>query len=168
MVAPAHPEFIFAGVLMKQLLAASETDNSYCLFENSSLGQSGTPIHVHANEDETLYVLAGEMQVLIAGEARTLKQGEVVFLPRGIPHQLKNVSDRPSQYLILCVPSGFERFVAAGGRPRLKDEQPSSPSPQEIARMRAAAPHFGLKLLSNWESGQPGRPQGSEKTDNDK
>jgi mannose-6-phosphate isomerase-like protein (cupin superfamily) len=68
---------------------------------------SGTPVHVHAKDDETIYVREGEMQAVIAGVVKTAYAGEVIFLPRGVPHQLRNTSERASRYAILCVPSGF-------------------------------------------------------------
>jgi len=151
MVEPqAQPEFLFAGVLMKQLLAGPETGNTFCLFENRSEGPSRTPIHVHASDDETMYVLEGEMQVLIAAEPRTVKAGDAVFLPHGVPHQLMNASGQSARYLILSVPSGFEGFVSEAGHLRVDGEEPHPPTAEEIARMRAAAPKFGLTLLPGW------------------
>jgi hypothetical protein len=105
---------------------------------------------VHANEDECVHVLEGEMQAIIASVAHTAKPGEAVFLPRGVPHQLLNTSGRPSRYLIFCNPSGFEEFVAEAGRLKNPGESVSPPSPEEITRMRNAAPRFGITLLPSF------------------
>ena len=147
---PSESEFLFAGVAMKLVLSGEDTGQSFCLFSISSAGDSNTPVHFHANEDETLYISSGEMHAIVAGQEHTVRQGEAVFLPRGIPHQLINRSGRPADYLILCTPSGFERFVTEAGRLRNRGEEPHPPTPDEIARMIEAAPRFGITLLPGW------------------
>lgn len=143
-------EFVLAGVVMKQHLASMQTSGSFSLFENKSAGSSTTPIHLHAREDETLYIMEGEMRAIIAGEEHLLNAGESIFLPRGIPHQLMNESGAPAHYLLLCTPAGFEGFLAEGGHELAPGEIPERPSATDIERMKAAAPRFGITLLANW------------------
>lgn len=145
-----QPEFILAGVLMKQVLGGTDTNGTFSLFENSSEGFSQTPIHVHADDDETIYVIEGEMQAIIDGETHTVRSGQAAFLPRGIPHQLANVSGQPSHYILLCTPSGFEGFLAEGGHERQAGEEVRPPTAEDIARLKAAAPKFGITLLPKW------------------
>ncbi len=147
-----NPEYILAGVLMKQHLAERDTSGAFSLFENRSTGASRTPIHVHAHDDETLYLIEGEMQALIAGQVQRVQAGQAVFLPRGVPHQLSNTSGLPAHYLLICTPSGFEGFLAEGGRRRGPGEEPLPPSLEEIERMKTAAPKFGITLLADWPS----------------
>ena len=78
------PEYVLAGVLMKQLLSRAETSGSLSLFENVSDGPSRTPIHIHTKEDETLYLLEGEMRAIIAGDTHAVKTGQSIFLPRHV------------------------------------------------------------------------------------
>jgi quercetin dioxygenase-like cupin family protein len=135
---------------MKQRLGGEETANAFSLFENSSTGTSRTPIHVHELDDETLYMLEGEMRAIIAGKEQSVKSGETIFLPRGIPHQLMNTSGAPAHYLLLCNPSGFEGFLAEGGHLRVPGEEPKAPSEKDIERMKEAAPRYGITLLLGW------------------
>jgi hypothetical protein len=46
-------EFVLAGIVMKRLLSGEVTGGQFCLFENRSGGNTKTPIHVHAEDDET-------------------------------------------------------------------------------------------------------------------
>jgi mannose-6-phosphate isomerase-like protein (cupin superfamily) len=148
-------EFDFVGVRMKLLLSGRETGSQFSLLENMSLGVSQTPVHIHANDDETLYVIEGEIEAVVAGQRYVVQAGETVFLPCGVPHQLMNFSGRSARYLLLCTPAGFENFVAEAGQVRPAGSQPASPSPEDIARLREAAPRFGITLLSGWgEAGQ--------------
>jgi mannose-6-phosphate isomerase-like protein (cupin superfamily) len=143
-------EFVLAGVLMKRLLSGAETDGQFCLFENRSGGASRTPIHVHADDDETIYMMEGEMQAIIGGETKIISAGETLFLKRGVPHQLMNVSGSPMRYILLCTPSGFDGFLAAGGRERDEGTEIVPPTADDIARMKSAAPRFGITLMPTW------------------
>ena len=144
------PQFVLAGVLMKQHLSSAQTNGSFSLFENRSGGSTETPIHVHAYDDETLYMLEGEMQAIVSGEENSIKAGEAIFLPRGIPHQLRNESGVPAHYLLLCTPGGFEGFLEEGGHALAPGEIPQSPSPPDFERLRAATAHYGITLLADW------------------
>jgi mannose-6-phosphate isomerase-like protein (cupin superfamily) len=143
-------EFVFAGSLIRTLLGGADTGRRLCLLESLSPGASGTPIHMHAEEDETFYVLEGELQVWRAGEPRTLRAGEAAFLPRGVPHQIANTSGQPARYLVMCTPCGFEEFVEAAGRLRQGNEAAAPPTGDEIARMQELAPAFGITLMGEW------------------
>lgn len=146
-------EFVLAGIVMKRLLSGEQTAGQFCLLENRSDGNTRTPIHVHARDDETLYIIEGELTAVIDGEPRRLTAGESVFLPRGIPHQLVNVSGNPGRYILIGTPALFERFLAEAGREFQPGEVAGPPTPAEIARLREAAPKFGIMLLADWPAG---------------
>jgi quercetin dioxygenase-like cupin family protein len=146
-------EFVLAGVVMKRLVSGEQTDGQFCLFENRSDGQTKTPIHVHADDDETVYVIEGQLTAVVDGEARTLSPGESIFLKRGIPHQLINPGHQPVRYILIGTPSLFERFLAEAGHERRKGEVAGPPGPADIERLKAAAPRFGITLLHDWPAG---------------
>ncbi len=145
-----NSEFILMGVTMRRLVAADETKGAFSLFENRSDGPTRTPVHVHRDDDETLYVLDGQMQAVIDGHPRTVHAGEAVFLPRGIPHQLSNEAGVPTRYLLLCTPSVFEGFLMEAGRPRRPGETPLMPSSEDVRRLKEAAPRHGITILPGW------------------
>jgi mannose-6-phosphate isomerase-like protein (cupin superfamily) len=143
-------EFVLAGVVMKPLVSSEQTEGQFCLLENSSGGQSKTPIHVHAHDDETIYVIEGHLTAILDGEAKILSPGESIFLKRGIPHQLMNPGDRPVRYILIGTPGIFDRFLAEAGRELRKGEAVGPPTPADIERLKAAAPRFGITLLRDW------------------
>ena len=143
-------EFVLAGIIMKRLLSGNETAGQFCLFENRSGGNTRTPIHVHAKDDETIYVIEGELTAIVEGQPRRLTSGESIFLPRGIPHRLVNMSGSPCRYILIGTPALFDRFVEEGGHERQPDEAVGPPTPDEIERLREASPRFGITLLSDW------------------
>ena len=50
------------------------------------------PIHSHDAEQMT-YVLQGALKFLIGGEEITVREGEVLHIPSGIPHQAEALDD---------------------------------------------------------------------------
>lgn len=50
---------------MKRLLSGTETNGQFCLFENRSDGNTRTPVHVHEDDDETIYMIEGELTAII-------------------------------------------------------------------------------------------------------
>lgn len=157
---PEPKEFVLAGVVMKPLLSGEQTDGQFCLLENRSDGGTKTPIHVHADDDETVYVIDGQLTAVVNGEARTLSPGESMFLKRGIPHQLMNPGNRPVRYVLIGTPSMFEQFLAEGGRELRKGEVAGPPASADIERLKAAAPRFGITLLHHWPARQQGLRDG--------
>lgn len=50
------------------------------------------PIHSHEAEQMT-YVLQGALKFLIGGEEITVREGEVLHIPSGVPHQAEALDD---------------------------------------------------------------------------
>jgi quercetin dioxygenase-like cupin family protein len=50
------------------------------------------PRHVHESEQMT-YVLQGALKLLVEGEEVTLREGEVLHIPQGVPHQVEALDD---------------------------------------------------------------------------
>jgi quercetin dioxygenase-like cupin family protein len=50
------------------------------------------PRHAHESEQMT-YVLQGALKVLVSGEEVTLREGEVLHIPSGVPHQVEALDD---------------------------------------------------------------------------
>ena len=143
-------EFVLAGVVMKRLLSGEQTAGQFCLLENRSDGNTRTPIHVHARDDETVYIIEGELTAVIGGQPRRLTAGESIFLPRGIPHQLMNMSGNPCRYILIGTPALFDRFIEEGGHELQRGEVVGPPTSDEVERLRMAAPKFGIALLPDW------------------
>lgn len=146
----AGKEFVLGGIVMKRLLSGEQTAGQFCLLENESDGNTRTPIHVHAEDDETVYIMDGELTAVMNGQPRRLTAGESIFLPRGIPHQLMNMSGNPCRYILIGTPALFDRFLEDAGHERRPNEVAAPPTPEEIERLREASPRFGITLLPDW------------------
>lgn len=89
-------------------------------------GVLGAPPHTHRDEDETSFVIEGEIGVLIGEEEFRVGAGSYVLKPRGVVHAFWNPGPEPARVLEIISPAGFERYFAelaavlsAGGPPDL-------------------------------------------------
>ena len=87
-----------------------QTEGTLTAFETVVAPGDGPPLHTHANEGESLYVLDGEMRFKLGDKIQAAPAGSFVFIPRGTPHTWQNVGDRPARMLFHFTPSGMERF----------------------------------------------------------
>jgi quercetin dioxygenase-like cupin family protein len=71
---------------------------------------AGPPLHVHPGFDEVFYVLEGRLTFQLEERTWTGGPGEVAFAPRGVAHTFANLSGEPARTLVICSPSGFERY----------------------------------------------------------
>jgi quercetin dioxygenase-like cupin family protein len=65
-------------------LPGQETGGAIAIFEFSGLG--GWPRHLHREQDESIYVIDGELELEIASKRSRALTGESIFIPRQIAH----------------------------------------------------------------------------------
>lgn len=143
-----RPAYDVVGDRYTVLLSSPETGGAYSLFEFHVPKGNGSPPHVHSREDESFYVLSGEVDFSIDGKVTRVKAGDVIFGARGIPHNFTGVSETPARMICLTSPGGFENFFAAVGTLVAdKSVPPKPPTDEEIQKLMQLAPNFGLKIL---------------------
>jgi quercetin dioxygenase-like cupin family protein len=139
-----HLRFWGGGVLTMKA-TAKETGGAFMLFEDHMARGKTTPLHVHANEDETLYVLEGEILVHVDGVEHSVGPRGLAFAPRGVPHAFL-VTSETARVLCLQTPGSAEAFYRGASEPAGADSDPSGPV--DFARVLAAAERSGgMQLL---------------------
>jgi quercetin dioxygenase-like cupin family protein len=63
------------------------------------------PPHIHPTQDEFIRVLEGRFDLLLDGQPGQAAEGDLIRLPRGIPHGIFNKSDTPVRALFWVAPS---------------------------------------------------------------
>jgi quercetin dioxygenase-like cupin family protein len=104
------------------------------------------PLHIHHREDETFYVIAGEITFFVGGQRIEATAGDFVFAPKDTPHAFLITSDR-AEYLTTFFPAGVEQFfaeVAPRVMPGEPAPSPSEPDPAEFARIAAS---YGIEIV---------------------
>lgn len=79
-------------------------ESSFAFETNSAPGQF-VPVHVHPNQEEFILVQEGELDLKLDGKWMKAKAGDLVRMPRGIPHGYFNKSDRPARALFWVSPA---------------------------------------------------------------
>jgi quercetin dioxygenase-like cupin family protein len=132
--------FWYVGQLMSALAEGEDTGGQLTVYEILFPPDSGPPLHVHEREDEAFYVIEGSLSVRMGDEVFEAPAGSFMFQPRGIPHTFRSSSEG-ARALLFVVPSGFEGFFHALGRPAEAMALPppaGPPSPEQMAAMEAA------------------------------
>ncbi|MGF9694246.1 cupin domain-containing protein [Rhizobium sp. 0TCS1.26] len=80
-------------------------DDTFAFETNSEPGQY-VPVHIHPNQDEFILVQEGELDLKLDGEWQKAKAGDLVRMPRGVPHGYFNKSDKPCRALFWVAPAG--------------------------------------------------------------
>ena len=75
------------------------------------------PPHVHEVEDQSCFVVEGEIGFWVDGEEIELGPGGFIARPAGLPHTLWNKTAQPARLLEISTPAAsFERFLLAADR----------------------------------------------------
>ena len=127
---------------------SAETRGAYTLIENIALPGNGPPPHVHENEDESMYVIDGEFEILLGEQIVDGKPGAFEFVPRRTVHRFQCTGDRPGKILLLFTPGGIEEFFREAGVPATDDGPALPVDAAEIARTEIAGKRYGLRVVS--------------------
>src|SRR5690348_5797487 len=94
------------GFLCTFKLLASDTKGAFTLSEASNAPHTGVPPHIQHLEDETFIVLEGTYTFQVDDETIQCGPGEVIYVPRGVPHAFQNTGSEQARILILQAPGG--------------------------------------------------------------
>jgi quercetin dioxygenase-like cupin family protein len=99
-----------AGGPLTFKVRGAETNGALMALENAIAPGDGPPEHTHAAEDESWYVVAGELRFKLGDEIASAPAGSFVFVPRGVPHAFVNAGAEPARILVMFTPAGMEGF----------------------------------------------------------
>src|SRR5271167_715275 len=74
----------FSNMLFK--VSSTDTNGGLFVMEHNHLTPGGPPLHLHFQQEEWFYVMAGEVAFQVGDQRLKLKAGESVLAPRRIPH----------------------------------------------------------------------------------
>jgi quercetin dioxygenase-like cupin family protein len=138
----------YSGWLLTFLATGEETRGQFALTEQCARRGNVPPRHVHHREDETFYVVEGEMTFSIGDQVIKATPGTMVFAPRDIPHSFTIDSDEV-RILVQNTPAGLEGFFKACSVPA-----PSMTLPPEAEtpysdkqKMMELAPEYGFEFI---------------------
>ena len=116
----------YNGHTFSFLLDATQTEGAFALIHCYFRKGGEPPPHFHKLEDETFYILEGEILFHIGDKKFTAKAGDVAFAPKEIPHQFSLVNET-AKALLLISPAGIETFFKEFSVPAQSLELPPLP-----------------------------------------
>jgi hypothetical protein len=130
-VVRGHDPLWFLGTVARLKLDGEQTAGRFALWEGVLPHGAAPPLHSHP-QDETFYVLEGEVTAWIVDQERAEDRAEppawvaecgqrggvgmVAFAPGGTPHTFRVESDT-AKMLFLSTPAGVEDYVKALAEP---------------------------------------------------
>ena len=116
----------YQGGYLQVLISPEMTNGSLAIIDMTLPKGSEPPVHLHTREDETFYLLEGEMKFKVGGKVINAKKGEAIFAERGIVHQFEILSDS-ARFLTVITPGHFLEYFLEFSFPT--EELPSLASP---------------------------------------
>jgi mannose-6-phosphate isomerase-like protein (cupin superfamily) len=137
------------GDLYTFLVTGAESGGAYFAMGALVPPGGGPPPHIHRNEDETFYVVDGEVEFLLGDRIVSATVGDFVNVPRGTLHRFHNAGAAAARVILTFSPAGIEQFFAETLE---RVEDPSQPPPDNIedvaARYAEAAPGYGMEFVT--------------------
>jgi len=109
----------------------------------------GPPPHIHTREDETYYLLAGQIEVLLGEETIVIGPHDFVNIPRGIVHCFRNTGTETARMLLTFTPAGIEKWFEETLERAPNDAQEAPDNIDEVVarlRRRSAEVRPGVRL----------------------
>lgn len=96
------------------LATGKDTDNAFALIHCYFRKGFTPPPHYHKREDESFYILDGEIDFHVGDKKFRMGAGEFIVLPKNIPHHFSLVTET-AKALLMITPGGFEVFFKEFG-----------------------------------------------------
>jgi mannose-6-phosphate isomerase-like protein (cupin superfamily) len=75
--------------------------------------RDGPELHVHDGEDDSFYILEGELTFVVEEHEVVAGPGTFVLVPPGVRHTFANRGDAVVRMVNVHAPAGFDRRLAA-------------------------------------------------------
>ena len=128
-------------------VGTEQSGGSLAIVEHLIPPAAESPWHLHHTQDESFYVLDGQVTVIVGNKRWTLGPGDYAFGPRDVPHGFRVEGPTPVRLLLICTPgAGFDRFIHQASEPATAPGFPP-PQPPDVARLAQLAAEAGNELL---------------------
>jgi quercetin dioxygenase-like cupin family protein len=136
----------FGGGLVSFKVTSEQSGDTLILFEHAASRGKRTPLHLHSDHDETVYIFEGELLLHIDGVEHTAGPGAVVWIPRGTPHAFLVTSELARSLWVVTPGGAMEEFYRQAGE--VAPNRALPPPEIDIARLLAAGEGTGaMKVL---------------------
>jgi len=135
------------GDVYRFLATGEETDGNYATWEALVPPGGGPPPHVHSREQESFYILEGEITFRVNGETIIATSGTFANMPIGSLHSFKNETEQLARMIISIAPAGLENMFFEVGVPLAEGSTAAlPPTKEEIEKLLAVAGNYGVEI----------------------
>lgn len=135
------------GDTYRLLATGDDTNGKYATIDALVPPGGGPPPHVHTREEESFYVLEGEITFRVGDQPLVAGPGTFVNMPVGTSHSFRNNSDKLARMLISVMPAGLEQmFIEVGTTLDSPESAAAAPTKSDIDKLLAAAPRYGVQI----------------------
>jgi len=120
-------------------LTGKDTNGLFALIESVNEPGMEIPLHIHENEDEVFKVLEGQMELTVGKKTTILREGDLAFAPRNVPHSWRIVGDTKSKVVLSVFPAGLEVMF--------EELSELPPGPPDFAQVAAIAKEYGISFV---------------------
>jgi quercetin dioxygenase-like cupin family protein len=148
--AATGPAFWGPGDHYTFLVTGDESGGAYFTMEALVPPGGGPPPHIHSREDETYYLLEGEIEFLLGEETIVAGPGDFVSVPRGNVHRFQNTGTDTARLVLTFTPAGIERWFeeTLERAPNDVREEDVPDNVEEVAaRYVATASRYGIEFV---------------------
>src|SRR5215470_2177967 len=110
-------------------------------FEETTPAGTETPLHLHHDSDEVMFVLSGQFSFKVGDQSGTGGPGSCVFMPRGVPHAWKNSGNQAGRALFMYTPGKAGILFEDAQR------MPASPAPKTDAELAEIFRRYGSEIV---------------------
>lgn len=137
------PIFWILGLPGQAKATGAQTGGMFSLVEVLCPPGYATPLHIHYQEDEALYVLDGQLSVTTGGKTTSAGAGSFIYQPRGIAHGFRVEGEQPARLLCQTLPAGEDHGPPEGtGQPSLL-----GPAALELETLADLAARYRIDVL---------------------
>lgn len=131
-------------------VSAQDTQGAMCVFEFT--GSGGGPRHLHHEQDEWIYVIEGEINLVVGAEGLRLTASESIFIPRKTSHTWTRMSSRPAKIINVYQPAGkmeefFRQVSAFKNLPTREDVINKTYTEEQVQGLSRLFSDHGMALL---------------------
>ena len=130
-------------------LTSKETSDALAIMDMQVMPGAEPPRHYHLWEDETIILHKGTATFFVGDDIINAKAGDIIFMPRTIPHHFV-VTSANAHCTLIVTPGGLEHFFEEA---TFSFDESNVPSPGKTVTMEArdriskTAEKFGIRFL---------------------
>lgn len=142
--------FWFLNTLVTIRVSSSDGQDGVSIIEHRVRQGDSPPLHLHHTEDEIFHILEGEFRVKVRDAEQPAGPGDLLLVPKGIPHTYRAMSPEGGRFLTVTARGDFERFLRSMGRPAKGSDLPEPagpPTPEAMHALTTSAARFGIEIV---------------------